>query len=62
MMDEYEMLSPSEKKEFQKWMKFHGVYKSMKKQIEGEEDEGYEDEENPMTGASMLAAKPKLIG
>lgn len=57
-MDGLESLSPAEQKEFAKWMKFHGVYKTLKKQMEGEE-EG-EEEEYKMSGSKMLMAKDKL--
>ena len=58
-MDGLESLSPAEQKEFAKWMKFHGVYKTLKKQMEGEEeDEG--EEEYKMSGSKMLMAKDKL--
>ena len=55
-MEGLESLSPAEQKEFAKWMKFHGVYKTLKKQMEGEEEENeYEDE--MMSGSKMLMAK-----
>ena len=56
-MDGLESLSPAEQKEFAKWMKFHGVYKTLEKQMEGEE-EG--EEEYKMSGSKMLMAKDKL--
>ena len=60
-MDGLESLSPAEQKEFAKWMKFHGVYKTLKKQMEGEEeDEGEGEEEYKMSGSKMLMAKDKL--
>jgi hypothetical protein len=61
-MDGLESLSPAEQKEFAKWMKFHGVYKTLEKQMEGEdesEDEG-EDKMMPMSGSKMLMPKDKL--
>jgi len=62
-MDGLESLSPAEQKEFAKWMKFHGVYKTLKKQMEGEEEEGEEEgeeKEYKMSGSKMLMAKDKL--
>jgi len=57
-MEGLESLSPAEQKEFAKWMKFHGVYKTLKKQMEGEENEESEEsnEEYKMTGSKMLMA------
>lgn len=54
-MEGLESLSPAEQKEFAKWMKFHGVYKTLKKQMEDEEEEG--EEEYKMTGSKMLMAQ-----
>lgn len=59
-MDGLESLSPAEQKEFAKWMKFHGVYKTLKKQMEGEEEDEGEEESYPMSGSKMLMAKDKL--
>jgi hypothetical protein len=63
-MDSLESLSPAEQKEFAKWMKFHGVYKTLEKQMEGEdedEDEGEgEEKEYKISGSKMLMAKDKL--
>ena len=57
-MDSLESLSPAEQKEFAKWMKYYGVYETLEKQMEGEdEDEG---EEYKMSGSKMLMAKDKL--
>ena len=56
-MDGLESLSPAEQKEFAKWMKFHGVYKTLKKQMEGEDED---EEEYKMSGSKMLMAKDKL--
>jgi hypothetical protein len=62
-MDGLESLSPAEQKEFAKWMKFHGVYKTLEKQMEGEDEEGEEEgeeKEYKMSGSKMLMAKDKL--
>ena len=59
-MDGLESLSPAEQKEFAKWMKFHGVYKTLKKQMENEEEDEGEEEEFKMSGSKMLMAKDKL--
>ena len=53
-MDTLESLTAAEQKEFAKWMKFHGVYKSLKEHMEGE-DEDYQEEGKPgMNGSKML--------
>jgi len=56
-----ESLTPAEQKEFAKWMKFHGVYKTLEKQMEGEEEDEGEDEGEmmPMSGSKMLMARKK---
>lgn len=57
-MEGLESLSPAEQKEFAKWIKFHGVYKTLKKQMEGEEEAEEEgEEEYKMTGSKMLMAQ-----
>jgi len=53
-MEGLESLTTAEQKEFAKWMKFHAVYKTLKNQMEGE-DEDYKEEEKPgMNGSKML--------
>jgi hypothetical protein len=59
-MDGLESLSPAEQKEFAKWMKFHGVYKTLEKQMEGEDEDEGEDKMMPMSGSKMLMPKDKL--
>ena len=59
-MDSLESLSPAEQKEFAKWMKYYGVYETLEKQMEGEDEGEGEEESYKMSGSKMLMAKDKL--
>lgn len=59
-MEGLESLSPQEQKEFAKWMKFHGVYKTLEKQMEGEDESEDTDESSDyeQNGTKMLMRTP----